>query len=278
MDIYEKTTAFYEGITGEKHIYGKSVLGRNLYAVKCGDGSPVGIAVYAIHGREYITAELAFRQYLVGVNGTLWLLPLTNPDGALLSEVGLSSVKRGKYRKFLSSFSAEDLRLWKANARGVDLNVNFDADYGKGAKNVKERGRENCIGDFAFSERETKAIRAFTVQVSPDYTVSYHTKGEEIYWHYHQPLCLVARDKALAEVLSTACGYPLKRVKGSVGGYKDWCIQALKIPAFTVEVGKDEFSHPLDTDEAREDILNKNENALLALSSAVAEQKRFYFP
>ncbi len=277
MDIYEKTTAFYQSVKGEKGIYGKSVLGRNLYAVKCGEGSPVGIAVYAIHGREFITAELAFRQYAVGVAGTMWFLPLTNPDGALLSEVGISSVKSGKHRKFLSAFSAEDLRLWKANARGVDLNVNFDADYGQGAKNVKERGRENCIGTFAFSEKETRAIRAFTLKIKPDYTVSYHTKGEEIYWHYHQPLCRVARDKELAEVLSSACGYPLKRVKGSVGGYKDWCIQALKIPAFTVETGKDEFPHPLCTDEAREDILSKNENALLALSKAVKEQKGFYF-
>ena len=277
MDIYEKTTAFFKAVTGEKLVYGKSILGRNLYAVKCGEGSPVGIALYAIHGREFITAELAFRQYAVGVKGTVWLLPLANPDGALLSEVGLTSVKRGKYKKFLSSFSEEDLRLWKANARGVDLNVNFDADYGKGAKNVLDRGRENCIGDFAFSERETRAIKAFTLKIAPEYTVSYHTKGEEIYWHYHQPLCRVARDKALAEVLSTVTGYPLKRVKGSVGGYKDWCIKALQIPAFTVETGKDEFTHPLVTDEAREDILYKNERALFALSKAVAEQKGLYF-
>ena len=107
--------------------------------------------------------------------------------------------------------------------------------------------------------------------------MSYHTKGEEIYWHYHQPLCRVARDKALAEVLSNATGYPLKRVTGSVGGYKAWCIQALKIPAFTVETGKDEFSHPLVTDEAKEDIFSKNERALLALSKAVAEQRGLYF-
>ncbi len=277
MDIYEKTTKFYDEATGEKTVYGKSVLGRNLYAVKCGDGSPVGIALYAIHGREFITTELAFCQYEVGVKGTVWFLPLVNPDGALLSEVGLESVKRGKHRKFLSSFSSEDLRLWKANARGVDLNVNFDADYGKGVKNVQKRGGENCIGDFAFSEKETQAIRSFTLKISPDYTVSYHTKGEEIYWYYHQPLCRVARDKALAEVLSNACGYPLKRTKGSVGGYKDWCIQTLKIPAFTVETGKDEFTHPLCTEEQKEDVRNKNKTALLALSRAVGEQKGFYF-
>lgn len=276
MDIYEKTKVFYRSVKGEKLVYGKSVLGRNLYAVKCGDGSPVGIALYAVHGREFITAELAFHQYAVGGVGTIWFLPLANPDGALISEMGISSVKKSRQLKFLSAFSEEELRLWKANARGVDLNVNFDADYGKGAKNVKERGRENCIGEHAFSEKETQAIRTFTLKIKPDYTVSYHTKGEEIYWHYHQPLSRVARDKELAEALSAACGYPLKRVKGSVGGYKDWCIQKLKIPAFTVEAGKDKCTHPLRGEEAREDIIKKNGNALFALSKAVKEQKGFY--
>ncbi|MBQ8320595.1 MAG: hypothetical protein IJX81_06945 [Clostridia bacterium] len=273
MDIYQKTTAFYRRVKTEKKIFGKSRLGRNLYAVKVGEGSPVGIAVYAVHGREFITAELAFRHYEKGAVGALWLIPLLNPDGALISEVGLSSVRTGRYRKFLSSFSAEQLRLWKANAYGVDLNVNFDADFGQGVKNVRTRGVENCVGPYPFSERETRAIRAFTLSLSPDYTVSYHTKGEEIYWYYGQPLFNVARDLALAETLASSCGYPLKAVKGSVGGYKDWCIKALGIPSFTVEVGNDSLPHPLCGEEALSDVLTKNENALCALSKAVKELK-----
>ena len=51
----------------------------------------------------------------------------------------------------------------------------------------------------------------------------------------------------------------------SAGGYKDWCIESLAIPAFTIEAGKEEFGHPLDW-EALEDIICKNQSALYDLS------------
>jgi g-D-glutamyl-meso-diaminopimelate peptidase len=69
----------------------------------------------------------------------------------------------------------------------------------------------------------------------------------------------------LAEVLSASTGYPLAEQGKSCGGYKDWCIQSMKIPSFTIEVGKDTFSHPLG-EEALLDILSKNKNVLYDLS------------
>jgi g-D-glutamyl-meso-diaminopimelate peptidase len=273
VDIYQKTTAFFKAANTEKRIYGKSLSGRNLYGVKLGEGNPVGIAIYAIHGREYITAELAFHHYARGVYGSIWLLPLANPDGALISERGISSVESREQKELLSKFTAEEHRLWKANGRGVDLNVNFAADFGKGVRNTTVRGGENCIGDYPFSEVETQSLRDFTLSVAPDYTISYHTKGEEIYWYYHQPLARVARDKRLAVALAASCGYPLRYAKGSVGGYKDWCVQTLKIPAFTVEVGRDELTHPLQGKAVIDEITLKNGGDLLALSKAVKEYK-----
>ncbi|MBQ7879266.1 MAG: hypothetical protein IJ317_01320 [Clostridia bacterium] len=272
MDIYQKTTEFFYRADSEKRIFGKSGAGRDLYAVKIGDGSPVGIAAYAIHGREFITAELAFLHAALGLKtGSVWILPLVNPDGALLSEIGLESVQTPKERAWLSQFSAEALRQWKANLYGVDLNVNFDADWGKGIKNTRERGAANCVGDYPFSETETRALRDFTEEISPDYTVSYHAKGEEIYWRYFQSETRLARDRKIAEKLSAATGYPLKEPQGSVGGYKDWCIQRKKIPAFTVEVGDDAFSHPL-TRDALLNIVEHNLYALGALADAVAAE------
>jgi len=57
----------------------------------------------------------------------------------------------------------------------------------------------------------------------------------------------------------------LAYAKGSVGGYKDWCIQRFGIPSFTVEVGKDVLTHPLRED-ALADILAKNEKTVFLLS------------
>ncbi len=272
MNIYEKVEVFYQKTATEKRIIGKSLFGRNIYAVKIGDGSPVGIAQYAMHGREYITAELAFRHYQIGVaKGSFWLIPLVNPDGALLSEVGLSTVPDEERKRMLLRWNGwEDFTLWKANGRGVDLNVNFAAKWGKGVKNRREESAENYVGSRPFSEPESLALKKFTQEISPDYTVSYHAKGEEIYWYFYQSMRTCPRDKGLALILSRSTGYPLAYAKGSVGGYKDWCIEKRKIAAFTVEVGKDSFSHPLG-EEALPDILQKNERSLWDLSAAYGD-------
>lgn len=270
MNIYEKTKRFYESYRGEKRIIGKSLLKRNIYAVKIGDGSPTGIAQYAIHGREFITAELAFSHAKIGVKkGSCWLVLLANPDGALLSEIGLGSVENNALKERLVVFNGgkKDFSLWKANARGVDLNVNFSAKWGKGVKNVRVAGAENYIGTKPFSEPETRALKRFSEQISPDYTLSYHTKGEEIYWYFNQSPRDTVRDKKIALSLSEATGYPLAEATGSVGGYKDWCILRFRVPSFTIEAGSDLLKHPIRA-EGAEDILIKNANALSALSEA----------
>lgn len=268
MDIYETVTRFYESVDTEKRVYGFSESGRNLYAIKLGQGKPVGIAQYAIHGREYITAYLAMEQYFFeNIKGSIWILPLTNPDGCLLSQCGLDSVAEKKRRLELLAWNDgnTDFSLWKANVRGVDLNVNFQANWGQGRKNIRYPAKENYIGTHPFSERESKALKILTLQIKPDYTISYHTKGEEIYWYFHQPIRDCPRDKRLATALSESTGYPLAYASGSVGGYKDWCIQKLKIPSFTVEVGKDTLTHPLQED-ALEDIFRCNLRSLRDLS------------
>lgn len=268
MDIYKATEKFYERFRGEKRVIGKSAFDRKLFAVKLGDGSPVGISQYAIHGREFITARLAFEHSRVGLfKGSVWLVPLVDPDGALLSEVGLKSVRRAKDRAFLCERNggSEDFSLWKANGRGVDLNVNFDAAWGTGAKNVSYAGAENYIGKKPFSEPETLALKRFTEKIKPDYTVSWHTKGEEIYWYFDQGARYLLRDKRLAGALSASTGYPLAHAAGSAGGYKDWCITALHIPAFTVEAGSDGAKHPI-REETAGDLFERNRMALYDLS------------
>ena len=99
-----------------------------------------------------------------GKKGCVYFIPLVNPDGVEI-------VEKGK-------------PLYKANAREVDLNVNFDADWGKGKYNQKFKGDANFIGEKPFSEPETIALKEFTLKVKPDMTFSYHSKGEEIYYSF----------------------------------------------------------------------------------------------
>ncbi len=267
MNIYDEVTAFYQGYRGEKCVFGTSVSNRKLYAVRVGEGAPCGVAQYAIHAREWITALLALEQVRYrGVKGSVWFIPLANPDGALLCGEGLSSVNNASRRKFLLEVNGgEDFSLWKANLDAVDLNVNFNACWGTGKRNVFSPAPENYVGEAPFCAPESAALRDFTLKVAPQYTVSYHTKGEEIYWRFRQPVFRAARDKRLARALSQSTGYPLREAKGSAGGYKDWCIQTLKIPAFTVEAGREELRHPLDR-AALSELVEKNLGALAALS------------
>ena len=220
--IYEEVKKFYQNYPLKKCVIGYSCQCREIYAMHTGDcAGRQFIAVYAVHAREWITAELALKHLKKGVKGGGgWIIPILNTDGANISQTTFP--------------------LWKANARGVDLNCNFDADWGSGRLNTVVRGGENCIGDCPFSEPETIALRDFTYKVRPFVTLSFHTKGEEIYWEYGGK-----GDIRGAQILNSATGYEVKKIFGSAGGYKDWCIKKLRIPAYTIECGSDSLVHPI---------------------------------
>ena len=269
MGIFEEVSTFFESYRGEKYIYGHSEEGRPLYAIRVGRGETVGISQYSIHAREWVTALLGVEHIRRGVRkGSVWFLPCTNPDGVLLATEGVQTVS-APTRDFLEKCNiCGDFSLWKANAKGVDLNVNFPAKWGKGAENRFTAGPESYVGEFPLCAKESKALHDFTLKVQPRFTVSWHTKGEEIYWSFHQPPLRRARDKKIALMLQKTTGYPLRDAPNSVGGYKDWCIETLKIPAFTVEVGRSDLSHPLGRDSLGE-IIQKNIDAVARLTEVI---------
>lgn len=219
--IYREVEKFYNSYKRKKCVIGYSFCGRKIFAFHVGsDFGRQYISTYAIHGREWICARLAIKHIKISTEVGGWIIPLVNPDGAEISQTVNP--------------------LWKANARGVDLNVNFDACWGEGRLNTKVRGCENCIGDYPFSESESSALAKFTLKVKPFVTLSFHTKGGEIYWEFNG-----TGDEEGAKILSKATGYPYKKIVGSSGGYKDWCIQKLGIAAYTIECGSDSLSHPI---------------------------------
>lgn len=230
MDVLSELESYYKSFVGEKFIIGKSFFSRPIYCFKVSaTPMPVLIFQYAIHGREYITTLLAIEQVkdfvLTKKTGTVYFIPALNPDGIDIAQ--------------------SQNPLYKANGRGVDLNVNFDARWGTGAKNTRVSGSENYIGPYPFSEPETLALKNFTLSVMPNATVSYHSKGEEIYWRFFQKGESLASHLAFAKAIANATGYAIKETPFSAGGYKDWCVEELNIPALTIEVGNDGLSHPI---------------------------------
>jgi len=219
--IFKKVKRAYEKYEGKKAIIGYSFLGKEIFAFHV--GAQTGkqfIATYAIHAREWITSYLALEHIKQDYKVGGWIIPLVNPDGV---EIALTKNP-----------------LWKANARGVDLNCNFDADWGKGKTNQFQAGAENFVGVRPFSETETIALKNFTFKIMPYTTLSFHTKGEEIYWEFNGK-----GDFSGAKILQKITGYKPKIIYGSVGGYKDWCLQKLGVPSYTIECGSDSLTHPI---------------------------------
>ncbi len=246
MDVLRKLKKFYKKSKLEKGYIGKTYLGEKIPFFKVEFSPfPKCILTYAIHAREYITTYLALEQIKDfaknGNVGCVYFIPAINIDGIKIV--------------------LKDNPLYKANYRGVDLNVNFDARWGSGAQNVRYKSSQNYIGEYPFSESETKALRDFTLKIKPDVTVSYHSKGEEIYYEFFQSEKDKKRDYALAKSVSEVTGYAIKSTLSSAGGYKDWCIQTLFIPALTIEVGKDSLSHPIKKDSLPE-IYQKNKEVV----------------
>ncbi len=247
-------------------LIGKSYFGRKIYAVEKIASSNFSTAVFvsSIHARENISSDLLVKFLDEGLFAkinefNLSFILMANPDGVELSQNGLCSAPK-KYREFLKRINgSEDFALWKANGRGVDLNNNFDANFGTNTSHFSPAS-SGYAGRKAESEKETKAIVRYIKKMKPFFCVAYHTKGEEIYFNFFQKGKDLERDFLIAENFAKSTGYKIKNVeKISSGGLKDYLVQSLKIPAITIELGSDDLLHPIQKEHLN-DIFLRNKN------------------
>ena len=237
---------------------GRSYFGREIEALSFGFGRKTVIMTAAHHGSEYLTAALLldFAQELATVleagdrrialdlrrlleSRRLILIPLVNPDGVSLATEGITAELPSAERLLRLNRGDPDFSHWQANARGVDLNHNYD--YRFAAYKQLERqahiseGPTRFAGEYPESESETRAVcrlvREHFECLSAVY--SFHSQGEVIYCH-DLPF---TRHAAL--FLARTTGYTVERAEGlaSYGGLCDW-LSSLGIPAFTFEVGR----------------------------------------
>ncbi len=226
-------------------VVGQSTLGQPIYGVHLGSYEGKQILIEGgIHAREYPSTLVVVRmiEYMTTQNfdtGGVYAIPLSNPDGARIVLDGVDWIKCEKLRNYILDINdgSDNFDMWKADAMAVDLNVNFDALWGEGSQNVFCVAPGNFVGYYPESEREVRALIDFSYRVRPDLTLSYHTKGNVIYYGFE----LLsdeeqARDKQIAEYISTINGYTPVKTEQSVGGYSDWAGEYLKVPAFTIEI------------------------------------------
>jgi len=230
---------------GEFFVIGYSTLGQPIYALHLGSYEGKQILIEGgIHAREYPSSLVVIQiaEYLSTkeLNGGVYIIPLSNPDGARLVLDGLDFFPCEKLKEYtlLINDNSTDFSQWKANALAVDLNVNFDALWGEGSQNIFCPAPGNFIGYYPNSEREVNTLINFSYRVMPDLTLSFHTKGEVNYYGFEGLTAdEISRDRELAEYISTINGYTPIQTERSVGGYSDWAGLYLKVPAFTIEIG-----------------------------------------
>ena len=230
----------------------------------------------ATHGREYMTTQLVMKQleyycanYNTGSynsipynrifeNTCFVLVPMVNPDGVTISQLGEAGLNRQDLRENLHSIYSSDinggfttldyetwLTRWKANGVGVDLNRN----YSPGWTLINDRPVPSSSlykGSSPGSEAEAAALMSVIDSLSnPLLAVSYHSYGNLIYWQYGQAEPLWTANSNLATHISNLTGYPTAGYSNEAG-FSNWCVIERGIPSVTVETGGVPCPLPLD--------------------------------
>ena len=272
----------------EVGVAGQSVLGKNLYYIKLGNGPNEVFYNAAHHALEWITSPLLMKfienfakayvgRYNIGGysprniwnQSTIYIMPMVNPDGV---DLVLNGLQRDNpyYDRLIewNNGSTDFSQNWQANIRGVDLNHNYNAAW----QLSKEAGEQLGItgpgptrypGAYPESEPESKAVADFTRSHNFTLVLAYHTQGEVIFWTFMglQP----PESRTIGELFEQVSGYPLQEIYGiaSYAGYKDWFIQEYRRPGYTIEAGKGKKPLPISQFDK---IYNDNIELLLLAS------------
>ncbi len=246
---------------------GKSILGRSIPLITLGKGKKSVLYIGGHHGMEWITCALILNfikdicynclnqgnvfnisTKLLLETRKIHLIPMLNPDGIEYAIHGISSDNVLKERLTKINMS-NDFSHWQANARGVDLNHNYNSGF-KEYKIVEQEMNifngepSKYSGEYPESEPETRAICNFVRYERPELALTLHTQGEEIYYTSGEKIC--PNSLQLVKTLSRLTGYKISFPSGTAkyGGFTDWFIEEFDKPSFTLECGLGENPLP----------------------------------
>ncbi len=242
-------------------VIGESLDNRNLYEVILGNPEAKKhlVVIANLHAREYMTVQLAMRQmeyylssYHKKIAGkkvstvlnkvAIHVVPSANPDGTAISQFGFGAIRNQRLRNNLRKMSGSSSR-WKANARGVDLNRNWNVAFRRGGR----RGAAGFHGNKAASEPEIRALVKMINRIEKNGkitgVVSYHSTGSILYGRCAGGVkAKVRKDTGrMTSVARRETGYalmPAESLRAAAGCSREYFLYKRNIPCITIEVGK----------------------------------------
>lgn len=242
----------------------ETAFGRKIRTLVLGRGPRKVIYSAAHHANEWITTPILMKfleefcesisqnQSIFGMDArtlfeqvTLHMVPMVNPDGVDLV-TGAIAENSPEYET-AQTISAYFPFIpfpdgWKANLNGVDLNLNYPAEWEQARKNKFALGFDrpaprDFVGQAPLDQIESAAMVALTEELDPRLTLSYHSQGEVIYWKFLdiEP----PEAEQIGQTFARISGYTLEDTPYASGfaGYKDWYILKYNRPGYTIEVG-----------------------------------------
>lgn len=255
-----------------RRIVGRSVMGKPLYALTIGSGRRKLLYNATHHGNEWITtplvlrfaeelADAAVRETTIYNTDPKQLLhkarflivPCVNPDGMDIATGFLDDGPTyNRVRQIADAYPAIPFPDgWKANVRGVDLNLQYPAAWEqareiKFAQGYTAPAPRDYVGTQPLTQPEARAMVRLTELSSPDRILAYHTQGEVIFPNF---LDFDPPDSMrIAWQLAAASGYDVLQTppESANAGYKDWFIQTYNRPGYTIEAGKGTTPLPVE--------------------------------
>lgn len=249
-------------------VLAKSLCDRDIHYLHIGSNYNPVLFAATFHGMEWLTGLLVLNFFeelcekvqnnqtfygldvsrLLDQNG-LCIVPCVNPDGVEISLFGAETA--GPYKNLVrSAANYGSTSDWQANARGVDINHNFNANWEhlhlmEIAAGITGPAPTRYGGPEPESEPETRAVVDLCRRIRFRHCVAFHSQGEEIYWNYG-PRTPV-RSRLIANIMAKFSGYLVSEPEGLAvgGGFKDWLIEKLGLPGFTIEIGKGQNPLPI---------------------------------
>lgn len=192
----------------------------------------VEIAMFLV---KYLTFNYGVDSHVTELVNTreIWIIPMANPDG--------------------HEYIADDTLEWEKNRKnngdgtfGVNLNRNFEFQWGEDEHSSNNSDSPNYIGPSPFSEPESQSIRSLVSSQDFVFSLSFSSSGEIITFPWGYTNDTISGYDLLSEIAKDMSMYNNYNVKqaskhqANRGNVDDWLYEEGILP-FTVMVGSEDL-------------------------------------